>query len=54
MKPDRLAQLRDFYRDTLLDDVLPFWMRHIRDDECGGYLHHVDADGSTVSTAAAP
>ena len=46
----RLIELRNLYRDTLLEDVLPFWMRHIRDDECGGYLHHVDADGSTVST----
>ena len=46
----RLVELRDCYRDTLLENVLPFWMRHIRDDECGGYLHHVDADGSTVST----
>ncbi|MAE60436.1 MAG: N-acylglucosamine 2-epimerase [Planctomycetaceae bacterium] len=50
MNRARLVELRDCYRDTLLDDVLPFWMRHIRDDDCGGYLHHVDADGSVVST----
>ena len=50
MNRQRLTELRDCYRDTLLDNVLPFWMRHIRDDEQGGYLHHVDADGSTVST----
>ena len=50
MNKQRLVELRDCYRDTLLENVLPFWMRHIRDDEMGGYLHHVDADGSTVST----
>ena len=50
MNTQRLVELRDCYRDTLLEDVLPFWMRHIRDDEMGGYLHHVDADGSVVST----
>lgn len=50
MKRQRLMELRNCYRDTLLVDVLPFWMRHIRDDQMGGYLHHVDADGSTVST----
>lgn len=50
MNRKKLVELRDCYRDTLLENVLPFWMRHIRDDEMGGYLHHVDADGSTVST----
>jgi len=50
MSKERLPELRDLYRDTLLNDVLPFWMRHIKDEECGGYLHHVDADGTTVST----
>ena len=47
----RLVELRDCCRDTLLENVLPFWMRHIRDDECCGYLHHVDADGFVYSDA---
>lgn len=50
LNTNRLVELRDHYRDTLLHNVLPFWQRHIRDDEFGGYLHHVDADGSVVST----
>ena len=50
MNKDRIIELRDFYRDTLLNDILPFWMKHIRDDACGGYLHHIDADGSVIST----
>jgi len=50
LNTERLTELRDRYRDTLLEDVLPFWMRHIRDDAMGGYLHHINADGSVVST----
>ncbi len=50
MSTPHIGLIRDRYRTALLDDVLPFWMRHIRDDEMGGYLHHVDADGSVVST----
>ncbi len=50
MNKNRLSELRDLYRDTLIKDVLPFWMKHIRDDDYGGYLHHIDADGSLVST----
>ncbi|MCL4694957.1 MAG: AGE family epimerase/isomerase [Candidatus Hydrogenedentes bacterium] len=50
MSTPHIGLIRDRYRTALLDDVLPFWMRHIRDDEMGGYLHHIDADGSVVST----
>jgi len=50
MTKEQLTALRDLYRDALLNDILPFWMRHIRDDDIGGYLHHIDADGSIVST----
>lgn len=50
MNRNRMLELRDCYRHALMDDILPFWMRHIRDDEMGGYLHHIDADGRTVST----
>lgn len=50
MDRERKRELCTIYRDTLLNDVLPFWLRHIRDDEYGGYLHHIDADGTTVST----
>lgn len=50
MRKERLLELRDLYREALIEDVLPFWIRHIRDDEYGGYLHYIGADGSTVST----
>ena len=48
MNRERLQQLRDQYRDTLLDDVLPFWLRHGLDAEHGGYHTALDRDGSRL------
>lgn len=42
--------LAEQYRRALLDDVMPFWLRHSLDVECGGYLHYLDADGSVYCT----
>ena len=38
------------YRDGLLHDVLPFWMRHAVDREHGGFITSLDRDGSIVDT----
>lgn len=38
------------YRDTLLDDAIPFWLRHGLDREHGGYLTALDRDGSVIDT----
>lgn len=38
------------YRQTLTDDVLPFWLRHGLDREHGGFLTALDRDGTTVDT----
>lgn len=43
-----LAQLRDFYRDSLLDDTLKFWLPRSIDTEHGGYLLMRDRDGSLL------
>ena len=43
-------QLAAFYRDTLLGDVLPFWLRHGLDREHGGLLTCLDRDGSVIDT----
>ncbi len=37
-------------RSMLLDDVVPFWMRHSLDAEHGGYLTCLDRDGSLYGT----
>ena len=42
--------LAAFYRDTLLNDVMPFWLRHGLDREHGGILTCLDRDGSIVDT----
>jgi N-acylglucosamine 2-epimerase len=34
----------------LLDDCVPFWFPRCVDEEHGGYLHCVDADGCVVDT----
>ena len=50
MDRDRLAQLSDVYRTALLDDVLPFWIRHAVDREHGGFTMCLDRDGTVVDT----
>ena len=38
------------YRNGLLEDVLPFWMKHCVDREHGGFMMSLDRDGSIVDT----
>lgn len=48
--PDKNAELADLYRRALLDDVIPFWLRHGLDREHGGYLTALDRDGTVIDT----
>ena len=43
-----LLALRDFYRDQLLRNTLPFWFPRSFDEEYGGFLFARDADGSLI------
>lgn len=43
-------ELLTVYRDGLLEDTLPFWMRHAVDREHGGFLFCLDRDGTVVDT----
>ncbi len=47
---DNPLALRDQYRSALLDDVLPFWMRHSPDRECGGFFTCLERDGRVFDT----
>lgn len=38
------------YRDGLLDDTLPFWIKHGVDREWGGFITALDRDGSVLDT----
>jgi N-acylglucosamine 2-epimerase len=40
----------DQYRDELLNNVLPFWLTHSIDRECGGFLTSLDRDGTVFDT----
>ena len=45
-----IARYADLYRDKLLDDVLPFWLTHSPDRECGGYFTCLDRKGEVFDT----
>ncbi len=45
-----LARYGAIYRETLLDDVIPFWLRHGLDGEHGGMLTALDRDGSLLDS----
>ena len=38
------------YRGELVDNVLPFWLEHSIDKECGGYYTCLNRDGSVYDT----
>lgn len=42
--------LAETYRTALLEDVIPFWLRHGLDSEYGGYLTALDRDGTVIDT----
>jgi len=44
------SELAALYRSTLLDDVMPFWLRHGMDSEYGGILTALDRDGTVLDT----
>ncbi len=48
--PAARAERREFYRRTLLDDILPFWFPRALDQQHGGFLHCFDADGTLVDS----
>ena len=46
MNKNYFCQERDFYQDQLLNNILPFWLKYGRDEECGGYHTCLNRDGS--------
>ena len=44
------ARLAKLYRGVLLEDVIPFWLKHGRDREHGGIITCLDRDGSVIDT----
>jgi N-acylglucosamine 2-epimerase len=50
MKKERIDQLTEFYRNTLLEDIVPFWMKYSLDKMHGGYIHCLDRNGTPLNT----
>jgi N-acylglucosamine 2-epimerase len=48
--PDKRSALRRLYRETLLNDVLPFWLCHGIDREHDGILTALDRDGGVIDS----
>jgi N-acylglucosamine 2-epimerase len=48
--PGYRKELRKLYRDTLLNDVMPFWLKHGMDREFDGIITSLDRDGSILDT----
>lgn len=44
------TKLAKQYEDELLSNVLPFWLNHSIDKECGGYFTCLNRDGSVFDT----
>jgi N-acylglucosamine 2-epimerase len=44
------SELARLYRDTLFDNVIPFWMQHSIDREDGGYYTCLDRHGKVYDT----
>ena len=47
---DAHQQLAEFYRRQLLDNVVPFWLRHGPDPQSGGLWTCLDRDGSRLDS----
>ncbi|GHT15740.1 N-acylglucosamine 2-epimerase [Bacteroidia bacterium] len=43
-------KLENLYKTELLDNVLPFWLQHSLDTECGGYFTCLGRDGAVFDT----
>ncbi|MCA9058216.1 MAG: AGE family epimerase/isomerase, partial [Planctomycetaceae bacterium] len=45
-----LAELHQWYKQTLLQDCIPFWFPRSIDHQHGGFLHCFDRDGQLVDS----
>jgi N-acylglucosamine 2-epimerase len=50
MRTERIQELAQQYRDSLLENVIPFWLKHAPDRQHGGFLNCLDRDGSVYNT----
>lgn len=46
----RILNYAELYRDELVNNVLPFWLQHSRDEKHGGYFTCLDQQGKVYDT----
>ncbi|MBR3863917.1 MAG: AGE family epimerase/isomerase [Clostridia bacterium] len=50
MKKERINELRDFYYDHLMNNVMPYWIKSdLIDKDCGGFITSVDREGKSYN-----
>ncbi|MFC2123398.1 AGE family epimerase/isomerase [Bacteroidota bacterium] len=49
-KLNDLEKYISVYRDDLLDDIIPFWLKHCIDNKYGGFNFCLDRDGAIIDT----
>lgn len=47
---NELKRFSNLYKDELLNNVIPFWMKHSEDKVYGGYFNCLNRDGSVFDT----
>jgi len=47
---NQLKVYSEMYRRELMDNVVPFWLKHSLDRKYGGYLHCLERDGTPYDT----
>lgn len=45
-----MIQYSNMYRDELFNNVLPFWTKYSKDEECGGYFTCLGREGNVYDT----
>lgn len=50
MTKERIRELKDFYYNEMVNDVIPFWLDNALDREYGGYMDFLDRTGKPLST----
>ncbi len=50
LSKERIAELSELYRDAVVNDIAPFWLKHGIDPEFGGIMTSVNADGELLDS----
>ncbi|MFA7126181.1 MAG: AGE family epimerase/isomerase, partial [Bacilli bacterium] len=50
MNKQRIDELLEFFSTELLENTMPFWMKHAPDKEFGGYFTTIGRDGQPLSS----